>query len=180
MRIRYYRNLEQIYSSKFFCILFLFWDKLILVIKMNKTQYEVIANRHKAVENKFSNSIISFFSGGLVGLLGEGIIEILCNYYSYARDDASTIMIVFFIFIGSFFTALGFFDNLVSIFKCGLLIPITGFAHSMTSSAMDYRKEGLIYGIGSNMFKLAGNVILYGIISAWFFGTIRYLIGGLT
>ena len=64
---------------------------------MNKTQYEVIANRHKAVENKFSNSIIAFFSGGLVGLLGEGIIEILCNYYSYARDDASTIMIVFFI-----------------------------------------------------------------------------------
>lgn len=147
---------------------------------MNKAQYEVIADRHKAVENRFQNAIVSFLSGGFIGFLGEGMIEVLCKYFSYARDDASTIMIVSFIFLGSLFTALGFFDELVSIFKCGLLIPITGFAHSMTSCAMDYRKEGLIYGIGSNLFKLAGNVILYGIISAWFFGTIRYLIGGLS
>ena len=151
-----------------------------MVIFMNKAQYEVIADRHKAVENRFQNAIVSFLSGGFIGFLGEGMIEVLCKYFSYARDDASTIMIVSFIFLGSLFTALGFFDELVSIFKCGLLIPITGFAHSMTSCAMDYRKEGLIYGIGSNLFKLAGNVILYGIISAWFFGTIRYLIGGLS
>ena len=57
-------------------------------------------------------------------------------------------------------------------------IPITGFAHSMTSAALDYRKEGLIYGIGSNIFKLAGSVILYGVVSAWLFGMIRYFIGG--
>ena len=49
----------------------------------------------------------------------------------------------------------------------------------MTSSALDYRKEGPIYGIGSNMFKLAGSVILYGVVSAWMFGTIRFLIEGL-
>ena len=87
-------------------------------------------------------------------------------------------MIITLIFIASLFTALGFFDKLVEIFKCGLLIPITGFAHSMTSCSMDYRKEGPIYGIGSNMFKLAGSVILYGVLAAWFFGMIRYLIGG--
>ena len=49
----------------------------------------------------------------------------------------------------------------------------------MTSSALDYKKEGPIYGIGSNMFKLAGSVIIYGIVSAWFFGMIRYIIGGI-
>lgn len=85
-----------------------------------------------------------------------------------ARNDAATIMIVTFIFLASLFTALGFFDKLVTKFRCGLLIPITGFAHSMTSSALDYKKEGPIYGIGSNMFKLAGSVIIYGIVSAWF------------
>ena len=88
-------------------------------------------------------------------------------------------MIVLMIFLASLCTALGFFDKLVGIFRCGLLIPITGFAHSMTSSALDYRKEGPIYGIGSNMFKLAGSVILYGVVSAWMFGTIRFLIEGL-
>ena len=102
-------------------------------------------------------------------------IELLCRF-NISRIDAGTLMILTYIFIASLFTALGFFDKWVTKFKCGLIIPITGFAHSMTSSALDYKKEGLIYGVGSNMFKLAGSVIIYGIVSAWFFGIIRYLI----
>ena len=113
-----------------------------------------------------------------MGLLAEGFIEILISIFHLDRTTSSSYMIVFFIFLGSLFTAMGFFDKLVTKFRCGLLIPITGFAHSMTSSSLDYKKEGPIYGIGSNMFKLAGSVILYGVFSAWFFGMIRYLIGG--
>lgn len=142
---------------------------------MKSTKYNKIADMHKADENRIMNAFVAFISGGIVGLMGELIIEILCRY-EMSRNDASTIMIVTFIFIASLFTALGFFDKLVTKFKCGLLIPITGFAHSMTSSALDYKEEGPIYGLGSNMFKLAGSVILYGIVSAWIFGTIRYLI----
>lgn len=143
---------------------------------MKSTKYNRIADKHKALENRVGNSFIAFFSGGVVGFLGELFIEIMCKYFNVSRNDASTYMILLFIFIASLFTALGFFDKLANKFKCGLLIPITGFAHSMTSSAMDYKREGLIYGIGSNMFKLAGSVIVYGIVSAWFFGIIRYLI----
>ena len=87
-------------------------------------------------------------------------------------------MIVILIFISSLCTALGFFDKLVTKFKCGLLIPITGFAHSMTSANLDDKKEGPVSGFCSNMFKLAGSVILYGVVAAWFFGMIRYFIGG--
>lgn len=145
--------------------------------KMKNTKYEKIADSHKPVEKRFMNAIISFISGGLIGMLGEIIIEIIC-LFGYSRNVSSTIMIVIFIFFASLFTALGFFDKLVNIFKCGLLIPITGFAHSMTSSSLDYKNEGPIYGIGSNMFKLAGSVILYGVVSSFFFGFIRY-IGGL-
>ena len=65
----------------------------------------------------------------------------------------------------SLITAFGKADNLFVKFKCGLIIPITGFAHSIASSIIDYKKEGLI-NIGSNTFKLAGSVILYGIVSA--------------
>ena len=60
----------------------------------------------------------------------------------------------------------------------GLIIPITGFAHSMQSAMLDYKKEGLVYGFGSNIFKLAGSVILYGVVSAYIFGLIRFLIFG--
>lgn len=148
-----------------------------MVIKMKNTKYDKIADNHKASENRFSNALTAFVVGGIIGFLGEVLIEVLC-YYGFSRVDASSLMVVTFIFLASLFTALGFFDKLVNKYKCGLLIPITGFAHSMTSSALDYKEEGLIYGIGSNMFKLAGSVIIYGVVSAWVFGMIRYIIGG--
>lgn len=87
-------------------------------------------------------------------------------------------MIVTLIFFATLFTALGFFDKWVTFAKCGLIIPITGFAHSMASAGIEYKKDGPIYGLGSNLFKLSGSVILYGIVSAWVFGLIRYLLFG--
>ena len=143
---------------------------------MRNTKYNHIADNHKPQENYLGNVLVSFLSGGTIGMCGEGIIELLRYYFSLSRTDASTFMIIFFIFIASLLTGFGVFDKMVSIFRCGLLIPITGFAHSMASCALDYKNEGPIYGVGSNMFKLAGSVIVYGIVSAWFFGTIRYLI----
>ena len=145
---------------------------------MRNTKYDKIANLHKAPENRIRNSIIAFLSGGVMGFLAELMIEIFCMYLHLSRVDSATLMIVVFIFLASLLTALGLFDKLVQKFKCGLLIPITGFAHSMTSSCLDSKNEGLIYGIGSNIFKLSGSVILYGVVSAWFFGIIRFIIGG--
>lgn len=148
-----------------------------MVINMKNSKYDKIADNHKAEETRVRNAFLAFFVGGIVGLLGEAIIEILTVCFHMSRSDSSTFMIMIMIFISSLCTALGFFDKLVTKFKCGLLIPITGFAHSMTSAALDYKNEGPIYGLGANMFKLAGSVILYGVVSAWFFGMVRYIIG---
>ena len=60
----------------------------------------------------------------------------------------------------------------------GLIIPITGFAHSIQSAILDYKNEGPVYGFGSNVFKLAGSVILYGVVSAYVFAIIRFLFFG--
>ena len=144
---------------------------------MKSTKYEKIADQYKVDRHLLRNTFIAFITGGFVGLLGEGIIEILMNF-GMSRQVASTDMILMFIFVASVFTALGFFDKLVMFCKSGLIIPITGFAHSMTSAFMDYRKEGFIYGVGSNAFKLAGTVIVYGVLSAWIFGMVRFFIGG--
>ncbi len=149
-----------------------------MVIEMDINKYNKIADDHKADKHLLKNAIVAFISGGVIGLVGEGIIELLIRIFSLSRQVASTYMIMIFIISASFFTALGFFDKIVVFCKSGLLLPITGFAHSMTSAFMDYRKEGLIYGVGSNAFKLAGTVIVYGVFSAWIFGMIRYLIGG--
>ena len=145
---------------------------------MKSTKYERIADQYKADRHKLKNFIIAFISGGLVGFLGEGFIELLVKMFDLSRQVASSYMIIFFIFTASLCTALGFFDKFVGFCKGGLIIPITGFAHSMTSAFMDYRKEGFVYGVGSNAFKLAGTVIIYGVLSAWLFGMVRFLIGG--
>lgn len=145
---------------------------------MEKKVYANLVDEHKPTETRGQNAFIAFVTGGLIGVLGQLLIE----FYSYNLDistkDASVFMIVTLIFFASLFTALGFFDKWVTFAKCGLLIPITGFAHSMTSAGLEYRKEGPIFGVGSNIFKLAGSVILYGVVSAWFFGLLRLLVMG--
>lgn len=142
---------------------------------MNKERYKEITSKIVPSEDKVKNGFIAFIVGGLVGLLGQVIVFALENNFDVAHKDATSIMIVILIFIASLCTALGFFDNLVARAKAGLIVPITGFAHAMTSSMLDYKKEGLVTGIGANAFKLTGSVILYGVVSAYVFGIVRYL-----
>ena len=75
--------------------------------------------------------------------------------------------------ISSILTGLGIFDKIVSFAKAGLIVPTSGFAHAMTSSAMDSKKEGLIKGIGANIFKLTGSVILYALVAGFFAALIK-------
>lgn len=145
---------------------------------MNKERYKELTSKIVPEENKTKNGIIAFLTGGLIGFLGQVIVTILENNFNVAHKDATTIMIVILIFLASLSTAMGFFDNLVSKARAGLIVPITGFAHAMTSSMIDYKKEGLVTGIGANAFKLTGSVILYGVLSAYVFGIVRYLFFG--
>lgn len=145
---------------------------------MEQIDYEKIVEKHKPKETRFQNALIAFVIGGFLGLIGEFLTELLIKCFSFSFKDASSIMGIVLIFMGCLFTSLGFFDKWVNFCKCGLIIPTTGFAHSITSCAIEYRKEGFIFGLGANLFKIAGSVILYGIVSAWFFGIIRLLIGG--
>lgn len=98
---------------------------------MNKENYKKIMNKYKPKENVFKNSCIAFLSGGLLGLIGQGLIDIYSNVLNISSKEASTLMIVTLVFLGVLLTGLGFFDKWVNFFKCGLIIPITGFAHSM-------------------------------------------------
>lgn len=145
---------------------------------MEKERYEKIVNKYKPKENKLQNLLISFITGGVIGLLANFLIELYSYIFHISTKESGGYMLITFIFIACLLTGLGVFDKLVKKFKMGLIIPITGFAHSIQSALLDYKKEGPIYGFGSNMFKLAGSVILYGVVSAYIFGLIRYLLFG--
>ena len=140
---------------------------------MNKQEYKKIVDKHSPKENKVKNMIIAFLVGGLVGLIGEVLM-----IDGVSQSVAVSLMMVTIIFLACLFTALGFFDNWVSKAGAGLFIPISGFAHATTSSALEYKHEGLVMGIGSNIFKLSGSVILYGVVAAYVFGIIRFVFFG--
>ena len=145
---------------------------------MERRVYNEIVDKYTTKTPKLKNAFITFIIGGFMGVLGNFLVDFYSYYFNLSSKDASVFMIITLIFIGCLFTCLGFFDKWVNFAKCGLIIPITGFAHAMMSAALEYRKEGLVTGIGSNMFKLAGSVIIYGVVSAYIFGLIRIFIMG--
>lgn len=149
-----------------------------MVKKMEKEKYKELTSKFRPKENKLRNMIKAFISGGLIGLIGQVLITFYSSFENISSNEAASLMMVTLIFLSCLFTSLGFFDNWVSKFGAGLFVPITGFAHATTSSAIEYKKEGLVFGIGSNIFKLSGSVILYGVVAAYIFGIIRFIFFG--
>ena len=145
---------------------------------MEKREYKKIVDKYTIKEPRLKNVIVAFIIGGLMGVLGNFLVDAYSYYFDLSSKDASVFMIITLVFLGCFLTGVGFFDKWVSFAKCGLIIPITGFAHAMMSAALEYKKEGLVTGIGANMFKLAGSVIIFGVVSAYIFGLIRVLLIG--
>lgn len=149
-----------------------------MVNVMEKQKYQELTKKYSPKENKVKNMIIAFLIGGLVGLIGQLLITIYSTFPEISKDEATSLMMVTLIFLSCLFTAIGFFDNWVSKAGAGLFVPITGFAHATTASALEYKKEGFVMGIGTNIFKLSGSVILYGVVAAYVFAIIRYVFFG--
>ena len=143
-------------------------------INMNNEKYDEIIKRVVKEENISKNIFISFLSGGLIGILGQFITNIFLNYFEL--NDAYFLTFSVFVVVGSLLTGFGIFDKVLGFCKCGLIVPSTGFANTMTSSAMDARHEGFVKGIGSNIFKLTGSIILYGVVFGIIFGIVRSFI----
>lgn len=136
---------------------------------MKKEEYKELVNRIKPKENRSLNAFRAFLVGGLIGLIGQIISFLLVSNLHISIQDSYGIVCLIVVFITCLLTSLSIFDNLISFGKCGFIIPTTGFAHSISSCTLDYKKEGYITGVGSNVFKLAGSVILYGIFFAFVF-----------
>lgn len=146
---------------------------------MDKNRYKEIVDKNTPKPDKFQNTLISFLVGGLLGFFAELLLRCYSVWLDLPRKESGVLVTLTFVAVASVLTAFGVFDVLVAKVKAGLIIPITGFAHSMTSAAMEYKNEGLVLGIGANIFKLAGTVILYGVVAVYFFGLLRLLtVGG--
>lgn len=124
------------------------------------------------------NSIFAFIIGGFICLVGEVLIFMFNKIFKLELKESQMLMSLVLVSIASILTGFGIFDKIGEIAGAGTIVPITGFANSLTSSALEAKSEGIICGILTNMFKLAGAIIVTGIVSAFTIGTIIYFIRG--
>lgn len=145
---------------------------------MKKEEYQKFIKQYTPKPKKLENGLVAFFVGGLVGSFSELLLQLYQVWFNLPRKESGVMVLLTLIVGASWLTALGWFDVMVTKVKSALIIPITGFAHSITSAALEYRTEGWVLGIGANIFKLAGTVILYGVVAVYVFGMFRLLIIG--
>lgn len=144
---------------------------------MNKVIVDKAKKKSEPKRPILKNCIRAFFVGGSICLFAQILMSIFKDGFSLEEDYANTLAVTIMVFLGALLTGLGIYDRIGQFAGAGSIVPITGFANSMTSAALESKSEGMVLGIFTNMFKLAGSVIVVGIISAFIFGTIRYLLG---
>jgi stage V sporulation protein AC len=140
-----------------------------------KEEYSQYVKSATPNSNLFSNMIKAFIVGGIICDIGQLITNLL-KARGLNMETASAITTIIMIFIGAFLTALNVYDVIGKFAGAGSVVPITGFANSVVSPAMEFKSEGHIMGIGAKMFIIAGPVIVFGVCASIIAGIIHYLI----
>ncbi|WP_294166980.1 stage V sporulation protein AC [uncultured Clostridium sp.] len=146
--------------------------------KMTTTQQEFDA-LVKGIEPKrplLKNCIRAFLSGGAICTIGQILQWIFINYFGFDEKTSVSPTLVVLIFVAALLTGFGVFDHISQWAGCGTAVPITGFANSIASASMEHKSEGLVLGVAGNMFRLAGAIVVYGVISAFIVATIKMTI----
>ena len=142
----------------------------------NLNTYKNVIEKNPVKRPILKNAIYAFLIGGLIGGIAEGLIDFFTFVVGLEEKVSNSMMSMTIVFITSILTGIGIFDKIGQVGGAGTFIPITGFANSMTSSSLEGKSEGLVLGIMSNIFKLAGAVIVAGVVSAFISGTAIYII----
>ena len=140
-----------------------------------KKSYNERIKRHSPSSPVIKDAALAFVFGGSICLVGQ-LICYLYQYLGAMEDDAYLLVTVTFIFLAALLTGLGVFDRIARYAGAGTLVPVTGFANSVVSPAIDNKSEGLIFGVGAKIFTVAGPVILYSTIAGTLWGVIYYFI----
>lgn len=146
-------------------------------LMLTEQEYKQVADKHKPKTNIFGNCLRAFLVGGSICLLGQGIQQLFMTFAGMNSREASSPTVAVLILISIVLTSLGVYDKIAQWAGAGSAVPVTGFANSMCSSAIESRAEGLVLGVGANMFRLAGSVIVFGVFAAFVIGVIHVIFG---
>ncbi|MDF2672638.1 MAG: spoVAC [Clostridiales bacterium] len=148
---------------------------------MENTKEKDIAQHYKEMVKKTNPSsnllkdcIFAFLIGGLICDVGQFVMNLFLKF-GVPKDDVGSYVSSIMVFLGAFFTGLGLYDNLGKFAGAGSIVPITGFANSIVSPAMEFKKEGYVFGVGAKMFVIAGPVLVFGISTSIIVGLLYYI-----
>ena len=142
---------------------------------INKEAYKQYVNKTAPKSPIVKNCCLAFLFGGSICVLGQLLLDLYKNITAYDEADCYTLVTVTLIFFAALLTGIGVFDDIAKHAGAGTLVPVTGFANSVVSPAIDTKAEGFILGVGAKIFTVAGPVILYGILSGTVYGVIYWL-----
>ena len=145
------------------------------VQKEKELAYQKIQDNNAPPENELLKCAKAFLVGGLICVIAQGIQEVLLQF-GFTKETVGAPTTSILILISVILTSIGVYDKISQFAGAGTAVPITGFANTMSSAAIEYRSEGYVLGVGGNMFKIAGPVIVFGFVSAFIVSVISALI----
>lgn len=144
--------------------------------KRIKRRFDKLAKETSPKPKIIRNCIRAFLVGGLICTLGEGIGNIIVKF-GVSPDNKGVVVSIIMIFLGALLTGVGVYDKIATFAGAGSVVPITGFANAVVAPAIEYKKEGFVFGVAAKIFMIAGPVLVYGIGVSVIIGLIYYTIG---
>lgn len=145
-------------------------------------QYDALQTKMETKRPVIKNCIKAFFVGGIICVIGQAVTYFYIYNFDFTEKTAGNPTVSTMIFLSMILTGFGMYDRLGQFAGAGSAVPVTGFGNAIISAAIEHRTEGYVLGVGGNMFKLAGSVIVFGVFSAFIIAlikTIWRLFGGM-
>lgn len=142
--------------------------------QMSKQAYKEFVKEKTPVHNVYANMTKAFVTGGVICVIGQFVMN-YCKELGIKEDIAGSWTSLILVLLSVILTGLNIYPSIAKWGGAGALVPITGFANSVAAPAIEYKKEGQVFGIGCKIFTIAGPVILYGIFTSWMLGVIYWI-----
>lgn len=139
-------------------------------------QYQQLEQKHEIKRPVWKNCLNAFWVGGLICAVGQAITYFYIYFFDFTEQTAGNPTVATMIFISMLLTGFGVYDHIGQFGGAGSAVPVTGFGNSVIAAAIEHRTEGFVLGVGGNMFKLAGSVILFGVFAAFVVALIKTLL----
>ena len=142
---------------------------------MDEQRYQTIEQQISPKTPLALNLLKAFLVGGIICTIGQAVTYFYIIFFDFTEQTAGNPTVATMIFFAMLLTGFGLYRKLGQFAGAGSAVPVTGFGNAVISAAIEHKSEGLVLGVGSNMFKLAGSVILFGVVSAFFVAFVKLI-----